>query len=386
MNYSEIIGQTRIKKYLQSTLEKGMVPHAQLFTGKAGYGVLPMAMAYATDLLSKNTKISREATALKCKKCVHPDLHFVYPVAANDTVKKNPVSKYFLNQWQEFLSKNPYGNLLEWYEHIGIGKKQGIIGVDETSEINKTLALKSFYGGFKVMIFWNADKMNTAAANKLLKLIEEPPEQTVLILITEKIELLLDTVISRCQVLNFQTIAQEAIVQHLTNDKNIPVAESEKIAMHAQGDYHQVLKALHKDYEQELLFEKWFASWVRIAFSIKNKMAMVEDLVTWSHKIAEQSKELQKAFVSYCIGLFREALLYNYTAEDLVFFKAHTDFKFEKFASFIHSKNILPIYELLNETAYSIERNVFAKNNWLNASIKLTRFLHLKEPQPENPK
>lgn len=381
MNYNTIIGQSRLKKYLQGTLEKGMVPHAQLFIGKSGYGTLPMAMAYATDLLSQNANLEeRKKTVLKCEKLTHPDLHFVYPVATNEKVKKHPVSKDFFNDWKNFLLKNPYGNLLEWYQEIGIEKKQGNISVDESSEILKTLRLKSFYkGGFKVMIFWNVDKMNIAASNKLLKILEEPPEKTVLILITEKMELLLETIISRCQILHFPAIEQEDIAQHLIKNKNIEPLEAQKIALHSQGDYNVVLRELHKDKTQELRFEKWFVKWLRIAFAIKNKKNSIENLIEWSHEIAGESKEIQKAFANNCLEIFRQALLFNYTAKNLVFFKALTDFKFENFARFIHSENILPIYLVLNATAQQIERNIHPKNTWLHTSIKIARLLHLKE-------
>ena len=378
MNYKQIIGQGYLKKHLQTTADKGIIPHAQIFLGKEGYGTLAMAIAYAADLLSRESK-NIEATILQCSKLLHPDLHFVYPVATTDTVKKHPVSKLFLNQWRTFVMNNPYADLLQWYQHIGIEKKQGQIGVDETTEIVKTLSLKSYSGGIKVMIFWCVDKMNITASNKLLKLIEEPSAKTVLILITEKINALLDTVVSRCQILNFRAISEKDLIHHLTEQYKVDSSLIQKVASQSQGNYNRVLQLINDDNEQELFFEKWFVAWVRIAFAVKNEITLIESLIDWNKEITEQSKEMQKAFITYCLEVFRQALLYNYTARDLVFFTSRTNFSLENFSKFIHSNNIIYIYSLLNESIYKIERNVSAKSIWLNLSIKLTRLLHTKE-------
>ena len=167
MLFNQIIGQDHIKKHLQKSAENGRVPHAQLFVGKEGCGTLPMAIAYAQFLLC-NFSDNADACNLKCNKLQHPDLHFAFPVTTNDSVKKHAVSNLFLEDWREFIETQPYGSLFNWLQHIGVENKQGLIGVDEAEAVVKKLRLKSYEGGFKVMIIWMAEKMNIAAANKLL--------------------------------------------------------------------------------------------------------------------------------------------------------------------------------------------------------------------------
>ena len=168
MLFNQIIGQKHIKNHLQVSAENGRIPHAQLFVGKEGSGTLPMAIAYAQFLLC-NSSESAESCNLKCEKLQHPDLHFSFPVTTNDAVKKHPVSNLFLEDWREFIKEQPYGSLFNWLQHIGVENKQGNIGVDEAETVVKRLQLKSYEGGFKVMLIWMAEKMNIAAANKLLK-------------------------------------------------------------------------------------------------------------------------------------------------------------------------------------------------------------------------
>ena len=189
MLFSEVLGQEHIKNHLTTSADHGRIPHAQLFVGPEGSGTLPMALAYAQYLLCKNTNgennNGNEACNAKFKNLSHPDLHFAFPVATNDKIKSHPVSSHFLEEWRQLIDSQPYGNLFDWYRILGVNNKQGQIGVDEAQDILKTLSLKSYEGGYKVMLIWMAEKLNIAAANKLLKLIEEPPNQTIFILIAE---------------------------------------------------------------------------------------------------------------------------------------------------------------------------------------------------------
>ncbi|MBL4605701.1 MAG: DNA polymerase III subunit delta', partial [Flavobacteriaceae bacterium] len=210
MYFNDILGQESIKNHLKSSADNGRVPHAQLFVGKEGSGTLPMAIAYAQYLLCTSSE-HKEACELKCINLAHPDLHFAFPVTTNDAVKKHPVSDLFISDWRRFLKEQPYGGLYNWLQYIGVENKQGLIGVDEAEKIVKSLQLKSYEGGFKIMIIWMAEKMNISAANKLLKLIEEPPEKTVFILITENEEQIINTIKSRCQAIYFQALSDEDI-------------------------------------------------------------------------------------------------------------------------------------------------------------------------------
>ena len=377
MLFNQIIGQEYIKNHLQKSAENGRIPHAQLFVGKEGSGTLPMAIAYAQFLLC-NSSENAEACNIKCDKLQHPDLHFAFPVTTNDSVKKHPVSNLFLEDWRTFISEKPYGSLFSWLQHIGVENKQGLIGVDEAEEIVKKLKLKSYEGGFKVMIIWMAEKMNIAAANKLLKLIEEPPKDTVFLLITENEEQIINTIKSRCQALHFNALSEENIVTALKERENCLENEAIKIAHQAEENYNKALEILHEN-SSDLQFEKWFITWIRAAFRAKGNAAVIQDLIAWSNEIAGSGRETQKRFLQYCLQFFRQALLQNYASSELVFLETKTGFDLSKFAPFVHSGNIIAIEKEVNDAMYHIERNGNAKIILLDLSMKLTRFLHVKE-------
>ncbi len=378
MTFDQIIGQEHIKKHLQQSADNNRIPHAQLFVGKEGSGTLPMAIAYAQYLLCKSSS-NEEACNIKCNKLQHPDLHFAFPVTTNDAVKKHPVSNLFLNDWRGFIETQPYGSIFDWSKHIGVENKQGQIGVDEALDIVKKLQLKSYEGGFKVMIIWMAEKMNIAASNKLLKLIEEPPNKTIFLLITEDEEQIINTIKSRCQALNFPSLSDADIANTLVKNENVAENEAIKIAHQSEGNYNKALHILNNN-SNDLVFEEWFITWIRAAFKAKGNAAVIQDLIKWSEAIAKSGRETQKQFLQYCLQFFRQALLLNYGTPDLVFLETKSaNFQLEKFAPFIHSTNILTIEKEISEAQYHIERNGNAKIILLDLSIKLTRLLHTKE-------
>jgi DNA polymerase-3 subunit delta' len=377
MLFNQVIGQEHIKNHLRIAAENGRIPHAQLFVGKEGSGTLPMAIAYAQFLLC-NFSNNTEACNIKCDKLQHPDLHFAFPVTISDRVKKHPVSNLFLEEWRQFLNEQPYASLFNWLHHIGVENKQGNIGVDEALDIVKKLQLKSYEGGYKVMIIWMAEKMNNAAANKLLKLIEEPPQQTVFLLVTENEDQIINTIRSRCQALHFPVLAVQDITTALIEREQCSESEAAKIAHQAEGNYNKAVKLLKND-GADLIFEEWFVSWIRTAFKAKGNAAVVQQLVSWSDTIAKAGRENQKRFLGYCLQFFRQALLLNYKSDELVFMETKTGFDLSKFAPFVHAGNILEIEKELNDAIYHIERNGNAKIILLDLSMKLTRFLHKKE-------
>tara|TARA_R110002126_G_scaffold129572_1_gene272426 strand:- start:446 stop:1588 length:1143 start_codon:yes stop_codon:yes gene_type:complete len=377
MLFNQIIGQEHIKKHLQTSAENGRIPHAQLFVGKEGAGTLPMAIAYAQFLLC-NFSDNGDACNLKCNKLQHPDLHFAFPVTTNDAVKKHAVSDLFLEDWRQFINEQPYGSLFNWLQHIGVENKQGLIGVDEAEAIVKKLKLKSYEGGFKVMIIWMAEKMNSAAANKLLKLIEEPPEKTVFLLITENEEQIINTIKSRCQALHFPVLSEQDIANTLVVNYQVDDNKAANIAHQAEGNLNKALHLLNND-AADLVFEEWFVTWIRTAFKAKGNAAVVQQLIGWSETIAKSGRETQKRFLEYCLQFFRQALLLNYKSDQLVFMESKTGFQLSKFAPFVHSGNILEIEKEISEAIYHIERNGNAKIILLDLSMKLTRFLHKKE-------
>mgnify|MGYP000323104125 FL=1 len=378
MLFNQIIGQEHIKNHLQTSAKNGRIPHAQLFVGKEGSGTLPVAIAYAQFLLSHFSD-NPSASELKVAKLQHPDLHFAFPVTTNDSVKKHPVSNLFLNEWRDFVSNQPYGGLFNWLQSIGVENKQGMIGVDEALEVVKKLQLKSYEGGFKVMIIWMAEKMNIAASNKLLKLIEEPPAKTIFLLITENEDQIITTIKSRCQALHFPVLSEQDIANELLLREKCSESDALKIATQAEGNYNKAVHLLHQD-ANDLIFEQWFIAWIRTAFKAKGNAAVIQELVMWSETIAKTGRETQKQFLDYCLQFFRQALLLNYKSPELVFLETQTPkFNLQNFAPFVHSENILAIEKELNDALYHIERNGNPKIILLDLSMKLTRFLHKKE-------
>ncbi len=381
MLFKDVLGLSHIKNHLSSSADKGRIPHAQLFVGPEGSGILPMALAYAQYVICGNANGENigenESCNIKFDALAHPDMHFAFPVANSDKVKSHAVSNHYMEDWRRFVKEQPYGNLFDWYRFIDIEKKQGQIGVDEAQDIVKKLVLKSYEGGYKVMLIWMAEYMNTAASNKLLKLIEEPPEKTVFLLLCESEEQIIQTIKSRCQILHFPPLADDTIADALV-EKGATREEAIRFSHEANGNFNKALDLVNNDSE-DLVFEKWFVQWVRSAFKAKGNKAAIHELILWSEEIAKTGRETQKKFMHYCIAVIRQALLINYNANELAYMQIHSDgFKLEKFAPFIHENNILDIVGELEDAIYHVERNGNAKIIFTDLSIKLTRLLHKK--------
>lgn len=381
MLFSEILGLEHIKNHLISTADRGRIPHAQLFVGSHGSGTLPMAIAYAQYILCGNQNGENTEGNLACNsklnKLSHPDLHFAFPIATTEKIKSKPLCDNFIGEWREFVLTNPYFSLFDWYKKLGIEKKQGKIGNDEALEIIKKLSIKSYEGGYKILIIWQAEKMNASSANKLLKLIEEPPEKTLIILIVEDESQLLQTIRSRCQILRFPPLGETVIADALK--KKTDRTKAGIIARQANGSYAAALHLL-ENAENNQQFEKWFITWVRTAFRSKGNKSAIMSLLSWSEEIAKTNRETQKSFLLYCTDFFRQAMLTNYGAKKLVYLAPQTDnFSLQKFAPFVHAGNIFEIQKELQEAIFHIERNINGKIVFTDLSIKLTRLLHKKE-------
>ncbi len=386
MLFKDILGLSHIKAHLTQSAEAGRIPHAQMFVGPEGCGKLITALAYSRYLLCGNSGGENTGGAdscnTKCANLSHPDLHFAFPVSNTDKVKSHAVSSHFLSEWRQFVNEQPYGNLFDWYQLIGIEKKQGQIGVDEAHDIVKRLSLKSYEGGFKVMLVWMAEKMNIAASNKLLKLIEEPPDKTAIILIVEDEEQVMQTIKSRCQILHFPPLPEEAIARAL-EEKGLLRDEALKVAHEANGNFNKALDLMNRDSE-DLVFERWFVQWVRSAFKARGNKGAVHELILWSEEIAKTGRETQKKFLKYCLAIMRQAMLINFQVPQLAYMNLRIEgFDLKRFAPFVHENNILEIAEELEQAVYHIERNGNSKIVLMDLSIKLTRLLHKKSSFPE---
>ena len=375
MNFKDILGYDTIKGYLQASVAAGRIPHAQLFVAGEGQGGLPMAIAYATLILSDGNPRAEA----QCAQLAHPDLHFAFPTATNDKVKKDPVSALFMDEWRTFVKEQPYGSLFDWFVLLGIEKKQANIGVNEAKEITNKLALKSFEGGYKVMIVWMAEKMNTEAANKLLKLLEEPAEKTLFLLVVEDENALLDTIKSRCQILRFPPLSENAIRKGL-EQRGLTEAEATKIAVRAQSNFNKALQLMSNKENEEAIFERWFIAWVRSAYRARGNKTAIQGLLQWSEEVNTVGREMQKQFLQYCAEVFRQAFLLNYTASSLVYMQFNdSSFELRKFSPFIHGANIEAIHRLIEEAIVHVERNGNGKVIFTDLAIRLTRLLHAKQ-------
>ncbi|MXV37476.1 DNA polymerase III subunit delta' [Flavobacteriaceae bacterium Ap0902] len=365
-----------LQAQLTNAVERDKVSHAILFAGDCGYGSLPMALWFAKQLLCNQ---KTESCTKKVEDLQHADLHFCYPVATTDEVKSKPKTSDFLNYWRDFIRKNPFGTGYEWSQTIGAEKKQIIINTEQAREILNTLSLRSFEGGRRIMVIFLPESMNISSANKLLKIIEEPPEKTIFLLVSEKPEELLPTIISRCQVINVPRLSEFEVENVLKQHFDMQPALANKVAKVSEGNINKALeKILFKSEE----FEKLFASWVRNAFRAKTNVAILSDIYDWSTTVASWNKERQKQFLGFCADIFRQALVSNYDAGETAQVQIKPEnLKWEGFVPFVHGSNIVEILNEINEAAFHLERNGNAKIIFLDMGIKMTRFIHKKEPK-----
>ena len=371
MLFNEIIGQDVLKKELIKGLSSGRIAHSQLFLSPEGTGGLSLAIAYARMIIEKDNDL--DGTSLKLSELKHPDLHFIYPVAINKDVKSKPISSMFLESWREFVHKNPYGNLFDWYLKIGVENKQGKIGNDEVEDIVKKMSLKSYEGGWKVAVIWMAEKLNLTATNKLLKLIEEPPKKTLFIFVCETTGLMAETLLSRCQTSKLSLLTKEEIESFLIKKGNEKKSSS-SIASSSLGNLRLALKSIN-DNENNKEFEEWFLKWVRTAFKVRKNKEEVLELINWSKMISKTGREVQKNFLSFSMSIFRNALLKNYEINSLVNFNPQTDMNFESFSKYVSGNNIEDIFYEIEEAHKGIESNGNANMIFMDLSLKLTRLI-----------
>ena len=381
MQLKDIPGHENLKNHFEMSATQGRIPHAQLFVGDEGSGTLPLALAYASHVLSLEHEKESESwqnCLQKCENLIHPDLHFVFPTATNQEIKTNTISDAFLPQWRQFIKTQPFGSLYDWYQYLGIEKRQGVIRVEDSHEVIRKLSLKSYEGGYKIMLIWMAEKMNTEASNKLLKLIEEPTQKTLIILISADESQLLQTIQSRCQIIRIPKFPEVVIEKYLTEKFQRTPFDSRKIAIQADGNLNKAIELLNPDVEKDG-FEDRFVRWVRMAFGAKGNKSSVLGLIEWAEELASTGRETQKKFLGFCTEMFRQAILINKGCKDLVFYQSKNGkFDLNKFAPFVHSGNIFDIYEALQTAGLHIERNGNAKIVLADLSLKLTRLLHQK--------
>jgi DNA polymerase-3 subunit delta' len=386
MRFSEIIGQEEVKRRLIRTVLEGRVSHAQLFTGPEGSRKLALAIAYAQFINCTNKDWGDPETGrtgdscgscpscVKYEKLIHPDLHFIYPIAPVKELKK-PLSRDFLKTWRQILLNSDFRvTLFDWYEAIGIEKKQGIINADDCSEILRTLSYKSFESEYKVMILWMADKLYHSAAPKILKILEEPPDKTLFILVTENQDQIINTILSRTQVVRIPRLSDGEVTASLVKTFPEAVTDIQRIVPLAEGNLTRACKMLQMDEDESFMVEN-FIRWMRLCYV--NKIQDTYDFVTEMSRIG---RERQKAFLGYAARIIRNGMLMHYTLPQLTRLNQEEKDFLVKFSRGITNVNILQMATALEEAQYHIERNANAGILFMDLSFTMTSLLYLALP------
>ncbi len=377
MQFKDVIGQEEVKQKLRLSVQENRVPHAQLFLGPEGNGKLPLALAYAQYILCPNRTETDSCgvcpTCQKISKLTHPDLHFVMPTTTTKSVKNNPESDLFMTEWREYvLQKEGYVDTSSWYEFLEVENKQGYISVRDAAALLRKLSFKAYEGEYKIAIIWMAEKLREDTANKLLKLLEEPPEKTLFILIAEDQEELLATIRSRTSLVKVPRIElndlQPALVRHLGCSEQ----EANDAAMVSEGNWIKACQNV-KDAEDQKFYFRTFQQWMRYCFK-----AAVNELIDFSNNIKTIGRERQKQLLEYGLGIVRNSLLFNNNLVQWVMLP-EDEKKFNAgFAPFVKPSNIVQMGDLLEEALRQIERNGYAPLIFLDVSFKMTKLLRMK--------
>lgn len=374
MLFKDVVGQEEIKRKLIQTVKEGRISHAQLFLGEAGYGTLPLAVAYAQYVSCQNRGDDDSCgvcpSCHKYQKLIHPDLHFVFPVNSTKTITsdKKPVSDHFINDWRQQLLSNPYFSEQDWYETIGIENKQGNISANEADRIISKLNLKAYESEYKIMIIWLPERLNITSANRLLKLIEEPPINTLFLLVSASAEQILKTIYSRTQMVRLPPINESDISQALINN-NIVDKDAHMAARLSQGNYLQALQMLADRNNSNEYFNA-FVMLMRYSYS-NDVIALLE----WAEDMATWGRERQKSFLNYAEKMVRENFIINQKVDDAVYL-GFDEFEWaRKFAQFVNQGNVFELYNQINRCIGHIGQNGNAKIIFTDLALKLVKLI-----------
>jgi len=381
MQFKDIVGQEQAKKRLIKSVREGRMPHAQLFTGPEGTGKLALAIAYAQYISCQ--KRGEDDSCGICPSChkfmklIHPDLHFVFPIILSDKKsdaddEKGPSGKLsdaFLIQWREVLLLDPYITESDWYEMIGVENKQGIIGTTESSEVIRKLSLKSYESDYKTMIIWLPERMNQQAANKLLKLIEEPPLNTIFLMVSENPTQLLKTILSRTQIVKIPPIHRDSIALALVDRYQMSPSRANELSRISNGSFRKAMSLVSTETDNQFL--DLFRKLMRSCYAND-----VLGLLDWVNEMTSLGREQQKEMLSESLRLLRETLMLNLNLEDISYLAGEeVDFG-KKFSPFINQSNIYQIFNEFNLAIDHISRNGNPNIIFTDMSMKLVKLIN----------
>ncbi len=380
MLFSEIIGQERIKERLIQTVMESRVSHAQLFFGGEGRGKLSMAIAYAQFVNCRDTeKFNRKDSCGTCPSCIkynkliHPDLHFVFPVATNKEVKDKPQSRNFMAHWRELLIENHYFvTLNDWYDKIDIERKQAGINVYECNQVIKTLSYTSYESEYKVMIIWMVEKLNYQAAPKLLKIVEEPPDKTLFLLISENLDKIIPTILSRTQLVKFPKIEDAVLIKACETNLGLDHENAVDTTRIANGNFREAMRLANRAGEKNDGFEK-FVDWMRMCYA-----GDVPKMMKFCESMGRESRESLKEFLQSGMEVLRSCLALNFTSIEMMKVRQEEMGFMKKFSPFINSANAVEFSEEFNKAIFHIERNASAGLVLLDLSLIVEKLLRIK--------
>ena len=372
MNWSEVIGQEDIKQKLTSMVDDEHVPHAMILCGPYGCGKMAMAMAMASYLLTEgsvriNPQFNKANSEAMLGQWEHPDLHFSFPTIKRTGMSADhqPVSGDYAKEWRQMLMQGPYFNISQWMDYMDAANQQAIITGAESDELARKLSLKSSLGGYKVAVIWLPERMNLTSANKLLKLLEEPPHQTIFIMASEEPEKLLDTIKSRTQRIDMKRLTNKDICDALVQQRGIDDASAQRIARLANGNWMNALDALNTSNENRQFFDM-FTMLMRLAYT-RN----IKELKKWSEAVAAYGREKQRRMVVYFIGQVRENFMYNFRNPELTYMTVEEENFSKKFSPFINELNVIEISELMERANRDIGQNANAKVVMFDMALKM---------------
>lgn len=365
MHFSELIGQHSVQASLRQMVQGERMPHALLFLGQEGCGKLALAWAFAQFVMCENRgeedSCGSCSSCIKAAKIVHPDLHFSYP-----TIGTNVRSEQYLPQWRTALAENPYMNVNQWLQSIGAENKQGNINKEECANIIRKLSLKTFEANYKVMIIWLPEYLGKEG-NRLLKLIEEPPENTLFILVAEEQEKILNTILSRCQVVKIKPLIDEELMAGLMKNQAITHEQAQTVAHLANGNYNEAQSLIeHNENDNAQLFLDWMR---------KCYVGNGVDMYQWVEVFAKLGRENQKYFLRYALHFMREYLVLKLTGQANVRLQAQELKTAQNLTKVIELQQIDKITQLLTDYTYYVERNANPKILFLDASIQMNKIL-----------
>lgn len=370
MQFDEVIGQHAVKQQLKQMLTENRMPHALLFAGHEGCGKLPMALALAQRLLCQNPTAENNAcnscaNCLMVEKLAHPDLHFIFPTIKTKGQSTPAVSDKFLDEWRKQIAETPYFSRQTWLNRINVEKQQSLINVADANNIINKLACVSSQGGYRVVIIWLAEQMNLACANKLLKILEEPPQQTVFILTADHPERIIPTILSRTQRIDFAPLSTDELKEAIERYNGLESNDALMVARAAAGSYINALEQVTMNAERAQFFDL-FVLFMRLCY-----MRKIKDLYEWAQQLSTWGREKQKAFLEYAQRLIRENFIYNFHNPELNYMnRKESDFAVN-FARFINERNVIGITEEIENAQRDIQQNVNANMVFFDFALKM---------------